>query len=70
MEIKHIETLTESQQNSPDSIPENILKLLKELTIDRQMECIYVNQVDRMGIEVLVAHIPQQTNYSINALIY
>ena len=23
-----------------------------------------------MGIEVLVAHIPQQTNYSINALIY
>ena len=70
MEIKHIETLTESQQNSPDSIPENILKLLKELTVDQQLECIYVNQVDRMGIEVLVAHIPQQTNYSINALIY
>lgn len=70
MEIKHIETLTESQQNSPDSIPENILKLLKELTVDQQLECIYVNQVDRMGIEVLVEHIPQQTNYSINALIY
>ena len=58
MKIRHIETLNESQKNSINSIPENLLNLLKELTIDKQMECIYVNQADRNGIEALAKSDP------------
>lgn len=58
MKITTIESLTQSQRESFTSIPDDIIKRLKKLTIEQQMDCIYVKQVDRKGIKVSVDYEP------------
>ena len=47
MKIIHIESATKTQEDSKNCIPEELFKSLKKLTVDEQMECIYVKQIDK-----------------------
>lgn len=46
MKITHIKSATKTQEDSKNCIPEELFKSLKKLTVDEQMECIYVKQID------------------------